>query len=357
MSNSKTHRFVASLAVALLAAAATVASAQSSDVQSSDALSDEPAWQPPRAQDVKQQALAWLKEQSADQATLAKAAEFWSSVADDASGDALLEHLAKTFALVDLGAAELLRLCSGPKSGFLLPSHPWLTDPKTPPLLSGNMRLLYGRWLVHQNLFDEAREQLDGLSPGDVVAPALLLFYQGVAHHTMLDKEAGLNAIEQLLDGAEQSPRRYVVVAEAMRRDLEGLEDDSLDHIARRMDDVRRRLDLGRGGKRVREVEDGVIESLDKLIKKVEEQQKQCQQGSGAQDNIRSRSPAPDSMPIGGKGRGDVTRRNTGSESGWGDLPPKEREAALQQIGRDFPSHYRDIIEQYFRRLAAEGSE
>ena len=29
----------------------------------------------------------------------------------------------------------------------------------------------------------------------------------------------------------------------------------------------------------------------------------------------------------------------------------------MQQIGRDFPSHYRDVIEQYFRRLAAEGSQ
>ena len=24
----------------------------------------------------------------------------------------------------------------------------------------------------------------------------------------------------------------------------------------------------------------------------------------------------------------------------------------MQQIGRDFPSHYRDVIEQYFRKLA-----
>jgi hypothetical protein len=29
----------------------------------------------------------------------------------------------------------------------------------------------------------------------------------------------------------------------------------------------------------------------------------------------------------------------------------------LQQIGREFPSHYRDVIEQYFRRLASEGEE
>ena len=29
-------------------------------------------------------------------------------------------------------------------------------------------------------------------------------------------------------------------------------------------------------------------------------------------------------------------------------------EAALQQIGKEFPSHYRDVIEQYFRRLAGQ---
>jgi len=29
----------------------------------------------------------------------------------------------------------------------------------------------------------------------------------------------------------------------------------------------------------------------------------------------------------------------------------------LQQIGRDYPTHYRDVIEQYFRRLAGEENQ
>ncbi len=57
---------------------------------------------------------------------------------------------------------------------------------------------------------------------------------------------------------------------------------------------------------------------------------------------------------MGGKGPGEVARKNIGSQSGWGDLPPKEREQALQQIGRDYPAQYRDAIEEYFRRLAAQ---
>ena len=49
-----------------------------------------------------------------------------------------------------------------------------------------------------------------------------------------------------------------------------------------------------------------------------------------------------------------MTKKDIGHKSGWGDLPPKEREEALQQMGRDFPAHYRDAIEEYFRKLATE---
>ncbi len=35
------------------------------------------------------------------------------------------------------------------------------------------------------------------------------------------------------------------------------------------------------------------------------------------------------------------------------DLPPHEREEALQQIAREFPPHYREVIEHYFKRLAS----
>ena len=187
-----------------------------------------------------------------------------------------------------------------------------------------------------------------------MVAPASLLFYQSVVDHAMLNKESGLRSIEELLAGADASPRRYVALARLMQEDLKGLQDDSLDHIARRMDDVRRRLELGRAGPKVRTEEDGVIKSLDKIIKKLEEQQQQ--QAAAGASSIHSSSPAPDSRILGGKGPGNVTKKDIGSGSGWGNLPPKEREEAMQQIGRDFPSHYRDVIEQYFRRLATEGS-
>ena len=53
-------------------------------------------------------------------------------------------------------------------------------------------------------------------------------------------------------------------------------------------------------------------------------------------------------------GPGKVSVRRIGNGSGWGNLPAKERAESLQQIGRDFPSHFREVIEAYFRKLARD---
>jgi hypothetical protein len=36
----------------------------------------------------------------------------------------------------------------------------------------------------------------------------------------------------------------------------------------------------------------------------------------------------------------------------WGKLPEKERAKAMQELIRDMPTEYRDLIETYFRKLA-----
>jgi hypothetical protein len=183
-----------------------------------------------------------------------------------------------------------------------------------------------------------------------------LLFYQGVACHHLLKIDAAVASLTRLLERPDDAPRRYASVARLMLADLKDLEDESLDHIARRMHDIERRLDLGRAGPKVRDVEDGVIRSLDKLIDEMEKQQQAAMAAAAAagRGGLRSSSPAQDSLPLGGKGAGQVDKKPLGHGSGWGDLPPKQRQEAMQQIGKDYPAHYRDLIEQYFRKLASE---
>lgn len=312
------------------------------------------AWEPRGPEEIKKQTIAALDTKKLDAATRKKGEELWASLPSSASEEDLLAWVVKSYALVEPRAAQLEVICRGPHSEPTLPDASWLRKPGEPAALAANLRLYYAQWLVHESMFDEALEQIADLKPDDVAAPASLLFNQSVAYRALLDKKNGLKSIGQLLDAQKQSPRRYVVLAQLMQEDLKTLKDDTLDHIARQMGDIRRRLDLGRAGPKVRKEQDGVIKSLDKIIKKLEDQQKEQSGGGGS---LQSSSPAQKSQIMGGRGPGEVTKKNVGVESGWGNLPPKERQQAMQQIGRDFPSHYRDAIEQYFRRLAAEGAE
>ncbi len=334
------------IALAVLLAAPAVG--QTSNPLAAKAAS----WKPMPAEQVRTQALSCLDAVKADAAVRSKAEKIWRGLPAAATDDDLLVRLALTFALIDRDAARLVKQCSEPRAQLVLPSQDWLRGSTAPPLLVNNLRLLYARWLVEESLYDEAQEQLSGLKPGDVAAPAALLFYQSVVSHALLNKESGLKSTAELLQGEQYSPRRYVVLARLIQDDLKDLKEETLDHISRRMDDVRRRLELGRAGKKVRDQQDGIIKSLDKIIKKIEEQQQQQQANI-----LQPSSPAQQSRIMGGKGPGKVDPKNIGSESGWGNLPPKKREEAMQQIGRDFPSHYRDVIQQYFRRLAAEENE
>lgn len=340
----------------LMAAALAASAVAAIPEPEAGAIMKSSSWKRPENGAVKAQVFAWLESQKADSKAREKAEKLWED-SDHLSGDALLWRAARSFALVDERADKLVALCFKPRTQPTVPPQPWLADPKTPAFEAKNLRLLYGVWLSQESLFDESLEQIGDLKPEEVVDPFSLLFYQGVACHRLLQKEPGLKAIETLLEAEDQSPRRYAALARLMQEDLKDLEDESLDHISRRMQDIERRLDLGRAGPKVRKIEDGVIESLDKLIKKLEDQQRQQQQQASAGGNMRPSSPSPDSRIMGGKGPGEVTKKDIGSKEGWGNLPPKQREEAMQQIGREFPSHYRDVIEQYFRKLAAEGAE
>jgi len=321
-----------------------------------DGFAQEPDWRQPSVDDVRRQVMAWLDQAQPDASARSAAESLWPAGQDKLAGEALLVRVAATFALVDPRAKQLVELCRRDRSAPAPPDFAWLADEATPAFERANLRLLYGRWLSHERMSDEALAQLSSLAPADVVDPAGLLFYQGVACHRLLKMDEAVAALTRLLERPDDAPRRHASLARLMLADLKGLEEDSLDHIDRRMQDIERRLDLGRAGPKTRDVEDGVIRSLDKLIEEMEKQQQAAAAAAAAagRGGIRSTAPAQDSLPLGGKGAGQVDKKPIGAGSGWGDLPPKQRQEALQQIGKDYPAHYRDLIEQYFRKLASE---
>jgi hypothetical protein len=226
-----------------------------------------------------------------------------------------------------------------------------------PPVGRCNLRLYYARWLAQQSYYDEVLTELEGIASEQVADPAALFFCRMVAYHQLVRPEESRVALARLLEQEETLPARYLQLAQLIGRDLAALEDESLDHIARRMNDVRRRLKLGRAGDQVQMVERGVLQSLDKLIKKIESQQQAAAAAASSGGSAQSARPMEDSRPAGLKAPGRVDPRDIGHQTGWGDLPPKQRQQALQQIGREFPAYYREMIEQYFRELADEDEQ
>jgi hypothetical protein len=319
-----------------------------------DDFEAEPTWDRVDSEAVSERIEAYLNTADIDSAHQAAAREAWESKDVAVSGD-VLDRLAACLAKADDRVAVLVDYCAGMSKPGVLPDFAWLADSDTPLLVRHNMRLYLARWLVQQGYYDEAIAWTDGLSTDDVVLPESLLFYRAVAHHRLVQPDKADLSINQLLEREDDLPMRYQKLADLMRQDLAGLEDESLDHIARRMEDIRRRLAQGRTGEHVQKVESGVLESLDKLIKKAEDQMQQSQSSASAGGQPNG-APMQDSQIAELKGPGKVEPRDIGRGSGWGNLPEKDREKALQDIGREFPSHYREVIEEYFRRLAAEDS-
>jgi hypothetical protein len=331
-------------------------------------LGREPSWTMPGLPDVRRRVLAWLAEtESARRSAVqplepfAAARALWPAGDDGPGGTAaagdLLDRVMATFAAVDPRCAAIesaLRAAGGSMTADI----GWLADPGTAGLQRDAVRLWIGRQYVRQDRFDDALTLLADLDTATAVDPAALLFHRAACQHWLLAADAAIESLERLLERADDIPVRYERMARLMRADLTTLEDESLDHIARRMRDITRRLDQGRPGPQTRRVQDGVIESLDKLIAAIEEQQNQQNQSggggsAGGSGNSGSGKPMDDSRIAGGKGPGEVTKRDLGDTDGWGNLPPHKREEALQQIGREFPAHYREAIEQYFKRLAS----
>ena len=310
------------------------------------------SWSMPSPEAVRQQLDQWLMDYSVDELTRAKIDVLWPKEGGPTDPAAMLDHLVTTMALVDADVRELVVFCVD--TGGLPEEFAFLVDEQKADWIRHNARLYYGRWLAQNRFYDEALVQLDGLETSNVIDPASLLFYLSTAHHRLLDKDKCLPVISKLLEQSEQIPRRYAALAQLMKSDIEPLKKDSLNEISRMMDDITRRLSLGRAGKRVRTEEDDVIAKLDKMIEEMEQQQQQSGSGTG-QGSLNPSSPAQDSAPLGGSGPGNVDPKSTGNASGWGDLPPKQRQEALQQISKELPAHFREVIEEYFRKLAREG--
>ncbi len=267
-----------------------------------------------------------------------------------------LDRVVAALSRVRPDIAKIAVQLSQQRSSVIPPNFSHILDNQDEhPFVQNHVRLFFGRWLSQNQFYDEALEQLNSLDVDSVMSPESVLFYRALAEHQLLQKSECNSTIETLLQHEADLPIRFSVIAKVMRTDLAPVTEGSLDEISRMMKDIYRRTQFQRSGTLVLKQEADVIDKLDDLIEELEQQQQQQQQQS--QSSQSATRPMEESSEAGGKGDGKVTLKDLADGGQWGDMAPAERSAALAEMVKDMPPHYRSAIEEYFRRLAREGSK
>ncbi|MFL5241156.1 MAG: hypothetical protein ACJ8FY_03530 [Gemmataceae bacterium] len=217
---------------------------------------------------VRGQALEWLKSAGkSDEATLKAFNTIW-----DSTDTVLLDKVADTLALGDESAAKLLAEARNLATPAPLTVPEILKDAKKPVFYRANLALAYAKALTGRRIYEEALDALKVVKAEQVVDPAAYLFSRAVAEHALELRTDANYSIIRLLDDVTDSPERYKTVAALMVYDMLGWQEKDMGSIARKMDNIERRLDLSRGGPTTQEIQKKVVRRLDEMIKELENQ-------------------------------------------------------------------------------------
>jgi tetratricopeptide (TPR) repeat protein len=203
--------------------------------------------------------------------------------------------------------------------------------------------------------------------PARSVSAAELYMFLGYGALAALDYDLASVTLETFLQSYPAAPERMRRSAEQMLRELSERQPRRLGDVYDLMKFAERELKHSRTDDEVRVRQEEAVALLDQLITEAEEREQAQSSGSsggrggsgrGAPGGLRpGGQPASRSMLPGGPG-GDVGElrepQRVRPGEAWGAMPPREREALLQALQKQFPSQYRDLVEQYYRQLARE---
>lgn len=172
--------------------------------------------------------------------------------------------------------------------------------------------------------------------------------------------------LEAFLRAYPAAPERMRASAAQMTTELSRREPERLGDVTDLMNYARREIGHARTDDDVQKKQREAVALLNKLVDEAEQREKQQSsssqagrsgRGGSAQGRPQPSSPAQQSMLPPGKG-GEVGTLNSAPRvrpgESWGAMPPKQREEMLQMLQRQFPSQYRELVEQYYRQLSKE---
>lgn len=324
---------------------------------------------------AKAKAEAWLKSVGKfDQAAFDKV---W---ADESKS--VLDRTADSLALGNTEVAAALANVRNQTAPAPTEAPAFLKDAKADAFFRTNVALAFAKAAAGKKVYEEALEALNTVTTPEVaVDPAAFYFFKAVSEHATMRKEAATGSIVKLIDDVADAPDRYKMVATLMFFEMQSWSSDpkALSNIERLMDNSGRRLELSRAGEKTQDIQKKIVFRLEELIKEQENKSKNkpgdgkdgkpgdgppnggnCPGGGppggppGNQPGNQTQpsQPAPDSMIMGGSGQGKVDEKQLRQiAEQWGALPPEKRAKIVEDITRDQPAKYKQMIDEYFKSL------
>lgn len=185
-------------------------------------------------------------------------------------------------------------------------------------------------------------------------------FYKLINSFQSNRKEEAFKNLKNVEDSFNPlTERRYQAMLQAMKYELEQWKEGELADIARDMKHVADRLNVAKGGKKTQTIQQEIIDKLDRLLEEKEEKAAAAAAAAAAKQQKQSRLPSSgqqipqdDSIPGSDSGPGNVTEQKLKHyQEIWGKMSEKERARAIQELTRDVPPRYRQVIEDYFKCL------
>lgn len=168
------------------------------------------------------------------------------------------------------------------------------------------------------------------------------------------------DALLRFLRRYPDTSQRLLMAARQMLAELENRQPGQIGEIVDLMDFAGRRLTHGHTGQPVQGRQERIVDLLDRLIEEAEEQENSSSNssssgggGGGSSGGPSPSTPMQDSQLPGGQAAEGALQAGRRANPGdvWGAMPPDERERILQALRDNFPSRYRQLVEQYYEHL------
>ncbi len=190
-------------------------------------------------------------------------------------------------------------------------------------------------------------------------------FMLGYCQVHNLEYRQAYATFEDFLKNHPTAPERLIVGARQILTELDRRAPGRIGDVRDIMHYARRKISNARIDDDLIERQQEAVSLLDALIQEAEDQENQGQGGGeggggsgGGGDSGGSNNPGGGAQrstkPQGQGDTGELRRSRARPGEMWGKMPPRDREELLQTLQKQFPSQYRELLEQYYKQLAKD---